>query len=136
MEAKFVTSFIISDTQLDVNSYPNFLFIREDRVVGEFHLEAAMKYAISSFIRKRNISDTIQKEILIYLSLQRQVFKAIDIMGIKNYTGKIIVIGEKEFPWDKKFRSLDITHEKLDFWGIKDPLEILTKMAAFHVENA
>jgi hypothetical protein len=73
---------------------------------------------------------------MLYLSTQRQVGKAIEIMGIKNYTGKIVVLGEKEFQWEKKFKSIDTNEEKLKFWGINSPSEILTKMAEFSIENA
>jgi len=76
------------------------------------------------------------KELMLYLSTQRQVGKAIEIMGIKNYTGKIVVLGEKEFQWEKKFKSIDISEEKFKFWGINSALEILTKMAEFSIENA
>jgi len=136
MEHKIIETYIISENEIDVSKYPQFLFLREDRIVGHIHLDAAMKYALMAFMRKRNISDSIWKEIMLYLSTQRQVGKAIEIMGIKNYTGKIVVLGEKEFQWEKKFKGIDINEEKLKFWGINSALEILTKMAEFSIENA
>lgn len=136
MEPRIIQTYIIAENEIDVSKFQQFLFLREDRIVGYVHLDAAMKYALIAFMRKRNISDSIWKEIMLYLSTQRQVSKAIEIMGIKNYTGKIVVLGESEFPWEKRFKSIDINDDKLKFWGINNPLEILTKMAQFSIENA
>lgn len=79
------------------------------------------------------ITKSLWNEIIVYASLQRQVSKSFDMLGIKEYNGNVIIVGDIEVK--SKNISIKVTPEKLSFWGIKDQLEILEKMAIFHSVN-
>ncbi len=92
-----------------------------------------MRYALSNYAKNRMISRSLWNEIMVYASLQRQVYKAFEIVGVKNYKGRIIVISDDE---NKNYNpKITINKEKLSYWNISDPLDILEKMAIFHTEN-
>jgi tRNA threonylcarbamoyladenosine modification (KEOPS) complex Cgi121 subunit len=107
--------------------------VREDRILGNSHIEVAEKYALENFSKGRMISKTLWNEILLYLSLQRQVKKAFVTMGVKNYSGKVIKI---EFSDSSAvLPAITITASKKEYWGVKMVEELLEKMALFHLEN-
>jgi tRNA threonylcarbamoyladenosine modification (KEOPS) complex Cgi121 subunit len=107
--------------------------IREDRVVGNIHLEVAIKYATANFENKRTISKSIWNEILLYLSLQRQVHRAFEIVGVKNYSGTVVRVEYSSTP--KKKPQIDAGSSKMKYWGVKSVEELLERMALFHIEN-
>ncbi|MGC8547134.1 MAG: KEOPS complex subunit Cgi121 [Thermoplasmata archaeon] len=121
------------DGPADPDEFKNVSLIREDRLVGNMHLDAAIRYALSNYARERMITKSLWNEIIVYASLQRQVKKAFEFMGVKNYTGKIIIVSSENL--DGKDAKIGINNDKLTFWNIKDPLEILERMALFHSEN-
>lgn len=118
---------------VDPDDFSNVALMREDRVVGNLHVEAAIRYALRNFNKKRMITKSLWNEIIVYASLQRQVSKAFDQIGIKGYKGNVIVIGNIKVNGNEP--HIKVTPEKLSFWNISDPLEILEKMAIFHSEN-
>lgn len=118
---------------VDPDDFSNVALMREDRVVGNLHVEAAIRYALRNFNKKRMITKSLWNEIIVYASLQRQVSKAFDEIGIKGYKGNVIVIGNIKVNGNEP--HIKVTPEKLSFWNISDPLEILEKMAIFHSEN-
>lgn len=111
----------------------NCSIIREDRVLGNTHLNVAIRYARGNFDRGNMISKTLWNEILLYLSLQRQVHKAFELVGVKKYEGKVIRV---EFS-DRKFSEPEIeeTASKREFWNVGSVEELLERMALFHLEN-
>ncbi len=121
------------DGPLDPNLFSEYSLIREDRLVGSIHLEAAMRYAVGNYARNRMITKSLWNEIIVYASLQRQVKKAFELMGIKNYAGKIIIVGNEQMKGSDA--RISINNDKLAFWKINYPLEILERMALFHSEN-
>lgn len=121
------------DGPADPAEFKNASLIREDRLVGNIHLDAAIRYAISNYARERMITKSLWNEIIVYASLQRQIKKAFEFMGVKNYTGRIIVVSNEDL--DGMDANISINNDKLTFWKINDPLEILERMALFHSEN-
>jgi tRNA threonylcarbamoyladenosine modification (KEOPS) complex Cgi121 subunit len=79
------------------------------------------------------ISKSLWNEILLYVSLQRQVHKAFDLVGVKNYSGTVVKVergnGQRRTP------EISESQEKKNFWGVKSTEELLEKMAVFHVDN-
>jgi KEOPS complex subunit Cgi121 len=61
------------------------------------HLYFAALNALTAFKNKENISKSLAMETLLYASAQRQIRKAMEIMGIKPATPEIavLIIGEK-----------------------------------------
>jgi len=121
------------DGPADPAEFKNASLIREDRLVGNIHLDAAIRYSISNYARERMITKSLWNEIIVYASLQRQIKKAFEFMGVKNYTGRIIVVSNEDL--DGMDANISINNDKLTFWKINDPLEILERMALFHSEN-
>jgi tRNA threonylcarbamoyladenosine modification (KEOPS) complex Cgi121 subunit len=107
--------------------------VREDRILGNAHVEAAERYALENYRNGRMISKTIWNEILLYLSLQRQVKRAFEIIGVKNYSGRVIKIGY--LGSSTVLPEISITDSKKTYLGVTTPEEILEKMALFHLEN-
>ncbi len=107
--------------------------MREDRILGNIHLNVAMKYARENFENKRMISKSLWNEILLYLSLQRQVYKGFEIIGIKKYSGKIIKVEFSENPG--RVPEIDVNSSKKKFWNVGSIEELLEKMALFHIDN-
>jgi len=121
------------DGPADPAEFKNASLIREDRLVGNIHLDAAIRYSISNYARERMITKSLWNEIIVYASLQRQIKKAFEFMGVKNYIGRIIVVSNEDL--DGMDANISINNDKLTFWKINDPLEILERMALFHSEN-
>jgi tRNA threonylcarbamoyladenosine modification (KEOPS) complex Cgi121 subunit len=78
------------------------------------------------------ISKSLWNEIMVYASLQRQVSRAIAMLGVKNYSGKVIEVTED--CTNAKSATIEVNESKLRFWNLTDPLEILERMAVFHTE--
>lgn len=59
------------DGPADPAEFKNASLIREDRLVGNIHLDAAIRYSISNYARERMITKSLWNEIIVYASLQR-----------------------------------------------------------------
>ncbi len=68
-----------------------------DLVATWEHLYFAVLNSLMVFTSKRNISNSVAMEIVLYASSQRQIKKAIDLIGVKPYTENvaIVVLGKK-----------------------------------------
>ncbi|MEM0138817.1 MAG: KEOPS complex subunit Cgi121 [Thermoplasmatales archaeon] len=108
-------------------------FVREDRILGNEHLDLSIMYATENFRSGTMISRSIWNEILLYLSMQRQVHKSIEILGITDFSGKVIVVRESEGIEPKP--KIEVTEEKKRYWGVRSVEELLERMAIFHLEN-
>lgn len=88
-----------------------------DYVAGIEHLFHATLNALKTFEQKRNISDSLEFEILLYASGQRQISKAIDMLGIKPVSSNIALL-----ILSKKEEKVRLTHEKVSrlIKGIRD----------------
>lgn len=63
-----------------------------DRVAGPGHLFFAYLNAKKAHEQERRISDNLEMEILLYASGQRQIVKAIDIIGVQPHTSSLAVL--------------------------------------------
>ncbi len=63
-----------------------------DRVAGPEHLFFAALNALKSFDQGNNISKTIDMESLLYASGQRQIEKAIDMLGVRSGTSDVALL--------------------------------------------
>ncbi len=61
-------------------------------IAGSNHALFATLNALNAFKQGTNLSSNIEIEILLYLSAQRQINKAIELLGVKTHTRHIVVI--------------------------------------------
>lgn len=61
-------------------------------IAGKQHVLFATINALNAFKQGNNLSTHIEVEILLYLSAQRQISKAIELIGVKTHTRQIAVI--------------------------------------------
>lgn len=102
-----------------------------DLIYGKKHISSAVEHAKRAMIRKTNTTNTIEMEILLYASGDRQLKNAISKMGVKkgnaniaffieNKSGKIeeIILKELSLKRDDKILKGDIN--TLKKFGITD----------------
>lgn len=61
-------------------------------IAGPHHLYFAAVNALNAFAKKTNISNNLEVEALLYASAQRQITKAVEMLGLKNETSEIGVL--------------------------------------------
>ena len=92
-----------------------------------------MKYAKENFESGKMISKSLWNEILLYLSLQRQISKAFGMVGVKNYSGTVVKVERSKT--SKSLPRIDATTPKKKYWNVSSIEELLELMAIFHLEN-
>lgn len=65
--------------------------MRADRIAGTEHLSFATRNAVKAFGRKYKRSRSLAMEILLYASCQRQISKAIVLLGVNPSTSQVAV---------------------------------------------
>ena len=63
-----------------------------DLVFGKNHMISAVEHALRSFERKTNTTNSLEKEILLYASGERQLKLAIPKIGVKSGNVKIAIV--------------------------------------------
>jgi len=61
-------------------------------IAGTNHALFATLNALNAFKQGNNLSSHIEVEVLLYLSAQRQISKAIELIGVKTHTHNIVII--------------------------------------------
>ena len=78
--------------QIRTKIKPNHIQVLDAKfVAGEKHLLFAILNALNAFQQSHNISESLEVEVLLYASGQRQIRKAIDLLGVKPATSEIAV---------------------------------------------
>jgi len=140
----------------DVNSFfsmvrskvgdANFQFFDANLIAGWEHLYFAALNALNAFKNKINISKSVAVETLLYASAQRQIEKAVELIGIKPGSSQVavLVVAETEQKADSTLNAvselvmgerddsaLKLTDEKVkgikELFGISD-LELEAKL--------
>ena len=121
-------------------------FFDAELIAGQQHLYFAALNALKAFERKSNISSSLAIEALLYASAQRQIRKAVDMLGIKEKSSQVavLIIAEnrqeiddclkeisKLMPGERCDDVLELTDEKIEgikkLFGVSD-LEIEAKL--------
>jgi len=121
-------------------------FFDAKRVAGPQHLYFAALNALNAFEKNTNISNNLAVEALLYASAQRQIKKAVNILGIKKYSSEVaaLIITEnrqknsdylrlvtKTVPGERDDSVLELTSKKFGdikkLFGISD-LEFEAKL--------
>lgn len=63
-----------------------------DKLAGMDHIQFAVMNAMKAFDSKTNASDTLEMEILLYASTQRQIRDAIQLVGVNDKTRNLAVV--------------------------------------------
>ena len=71
---------------------------RADRIAGPEHLSLAAKGAIRAFRQHRERSRTLAVELLLYASCQRQISKAIQLLGLTSSTDEAVLTAFSDRP--------------------------------------
>jgi KEOPS complex subunit Cgi121 len=67
-------------------------FFDADRVAGSMHLTYALLNALQAFNQRRNLSKSLEVEVLLYASGQRQIGKAIEMLGLRRDTTTLALL--------------------------------------------
>jgi len=79
-----------------VNSQAEVQLLKADLVAGPEHLHFAARHAIYSFKGKRRRSKSLAMELLLYISCQRQIAKAIKFLGVDSKDSQIAIVALSE----------------------------------------
>jgi KEOPS complex subunit Cgi121 len=90
----------------------NVQFFDAKKLAGSEHLYFAALNALNAFERKMNISNNLAVESLIYASAQRQITKAVKMLGITENSSQVavLIIAKNR---DEKKSSLNLVNEIL-----------------------
>ncbi|MFZ7136848.1 MAG: KEOPS complex subunit Cgi121 [archaeon] len=102
-------------------------------IAGPQHLYFAAVNALNAFAKKTNISNNIEVECLLFASTQRQITKAVDLLGLKNSTSEIValILAENESQKNCAIQLVtDLIPGKRD-----DTILVLTPEKIEHIKN-
>ena len=134
-----------------VNSGAHVLVMRSDMVFGLDHIRSALFHAKMAMDGRRNSSDSLPMESLLYASGERQLASAVKKMSVDRTIEEVVVarLSGVDIEVDSSWRILDdrprhvpadrlkrfgITQEELDTVGKSDPVElVLEKVAAVDI---
>lgn len=109
-----------------------------DYIAGRLHLFFASLNALKAFKQEQNISENLEVESLLYASCQRQISRAVEMIGMKPNTSKIAVLifpsGEDEAEKAEEKISKIISGIRDDeVLEVKDDKKIKRLMDAFGI---
>jgi len=96
-------------------------FLNADLVATWQHLYFAVLNALVAFKNKQNISKSLAIEIMLYASAQRQIRKAMELLGIKSDTSNIAAVAIGENP-----KTLQLVTQSIEkYVGAKEDETVL-----------
>ncbi len=109
-----------------------------DLIFGKNHLITSIEHAIRAIERKKNTTNSLAMEILLYASGERQLKHAIKKMGIKNNTKNFAFIMMNKINNNIKL-SNKLINELIEFLSLKRCDDVLNsdknKLKKFGIEN-
>jgi tRNA threonylcarbamoyladenosine modification (KEOPS) complex Cgi121 subunit len=75
-----------------INKQAEVQLVKVDLIAGPEHLQFAARNAIYSFNGKRRRSKSLAMELLLYISCQRQIAKAIKFLGVDSKDSRIALV--------------------------------------------
>ncbi len=75
-----------------INNKAEVQLVKSDLIAGPEHLQFAARNALSSFKGPRRRSKSLAMELLLYISCQRQIAKAIKILGVDSEDSQIALV--------------------------------------------
>lgn len=104
-------------------------FLDAERVLGREHVISAVEHALRAFSRKRNISDSLAMEILLYTAGEPQISIALQKVGIKDGCEGIALVADGALDIAGLLAHLNLSRDdevlafsesKLVFFGIEE----------------
>ena len=126
MEPVVGSGHLKTDNIEDIKSLisPNFALINPEIVCGKEHLEQAAYLAEKAHTNQCNFANDKSTEVLLYLTAQRQISKAIELGGIKEKQEIVAWISFDQLPNKlSTFVKLDdsiLSHENFDYSNVID----------------
>jgi tRNA threonylcarbamoyladenosine modification (KEOPS) complex Cgi121 subunit len=75
-----------------INTRAEVQLVKADLIAGPEHLQFAARNALNSFKGDKRRSKSLAVELLLYLSCQRQIAKAIDFLGVDSEDSRVALI--------------------------------------------
>jgi tRNA threonylcarbamoyladenosine modification (KEOPS) complex Cgi121 subunit len=75
-----------------INTRAEVQLVKADLIAGPEHLQFAARNALNSFYGDKRRSKTLAVELLLYLSCQRQIAKAIRFLGVNSEDSRVALI--------------------------------------------
>jgi KEOPS complex subunit Cgi121 len=130
-----------------VNKGAQILVMRSDMVFGLDHIRSALYHAKKAIDERRNSSDSLSMETLLYASGEKQLSSAIKKMSVDQTTEDVVVarLSGGDLEVDSSWRILDdkpqdgsvdrlkrfgITQQELDTIGKSDPKDLVLERVA------
>jgi tRNA threonylcarbamoyladenosine modification (KEOPS) complex Cgi121 subunit len=79
-----------------INNQAEVQLLKADLVAGPEHLQFAARNALYSFNGKRRRSKSLAMELLLYISCQRQIAKAIKFLGVDSEDSRVALVALSE----------------------------------------
>jgi len=79
-----------------INNQTEVQLVKADLIGGPEHLQFAARNALHSFKGKRRRSKSLAMELLLYISCQRQIAKAIRFLGVDSKDSRIAIVALSE----------------------------------------
>src|SRR5438132_12199984 len=79
-----------------INKQSEVQLVKADLIAGAEHLKLAARNALSSFKGPRRRSKSLAVELLLYISCQRQIAKAIRFLGVDSKDSRIAIVALSE----------------------------------------
>jgi tRNA threonylcarbamoyladenosine modification (KEOPS) complex Cgi121 subunit len=79
-----------------INSQAEVQLLKADLVAGPEHVQLAARNALYSFTGKRRRSKSLAMELLLYISCQRQIAKAIKFLGVDSKDSRVALVALSE----------------------------------------
>jgi len=118
-----------------INKQAEVQLVKADLIAGPEHLQFAARNAIYSFNGKRRRSKSLAMELLLYVSCQRQIAKAIKFLGVNSKDSRIVLVALS----DSKDAILELDRRaRLIVSGEQDdnPIEIGTKQKIAQLQRS
>jgi tRNA threonylcarbamoyladenosine modification (KEOPS) complex Cgi121 subunit len=79
-----------------INSQAEVQLLKADLVAGPEHVQLAARNALYAFKGKRRRSKSLAMELLLYISCQRQIAKAIKFLGVDSEDSRVALVALSE----------------------------------------
>jgi tRNA threonylcarbamoyladenosine modification (KEOPS) complex Cgi121 subunit len=79
-----------------INNRAEVQLVKADLIAGPEHLQSAARNAVYSFKGERRRSKSLAMELLLYLSCQRQIAKAIGFLGVDSKDSRVVLVALSE----------------------------------------
>jgi KEOPS complex subunit Cgi121 len=92
--------------------------LNAQKVFGKDHVLSALQKAARAFDNGQNVSDSLATETMLYMSGCRQIQEAVELFGIKEEVGQIVIIADHSADIEEKLKGFPIQEDESVLEGI------------------